>query len=130
MLQESPETTKSWKKTMKVVVTGAAGAIANHLLFMLASGEVFGRDQPIQLQLLGTDRSRGALEGVAMELEDRWELGFCLGAPEMTGSTLAVEAGRLVQGRQVQASPASMTSSWPSAMALDKQQHSSLCSQT
>ncbi|EFN59784.1 hypothetical protein CHLNCDRAFT_29326 [Chlorella variabilis] len=67
---ESPELTKSWKKTMKVAVTGAAGQISNHLLFMLASGEVFGRDQPIQLQLLGSERSREALEGVAMELED------------------------------------------------------------
>lgn len=39
--------------------------------FMLASGEVFGRDQPVSLQLLGSERSREALEGVAMELEDR-----------------------------------------------------------
>jgi hypothetical protein len=31
---------------------------------------VFGRDQPIALQLLGSQRSREALEGVAMELED------------------------------------------------------------
>jgi malate dehydrogenase (NADP+) len=69
---EAPELTKNWKKTMKVAVTGAAGQISNHLLFMLASGEVFGRDQPIQLQLLGSERSREALEGVAMELEDRW----------------------------------------------------------
>jgi malate dehydrogenase (NADP+) len=67
---EAPELTKNWKKTMKVAVTGAAGQISNHLLFMLASGEVFGRDQPIQLQLLGSERSREALEGVAMELED------------------------------------------------------------
>jgi len=37
---------------------------------MIASGEVFGRDQPIALQLLGSERSREALEGVAMELED------------------------------------------------------------
>jgi hypothetical protein len=36
----------------------------------LASGEVFGKNQPIALQLLGSDRSREALEGVAMELED------------------------------------------------------------
>jgi malate dehydrogenase (NADP+) len=36
----------------------------------LASGEVYGRDQPISLQLLGSERSRTALEGVAMELED------------------------------------------------------------
>lgn len=42
---------------------------------MLASGEVFGRDQPVALQLLGSDRSREALEGVAMELEDRWGSG-------------------------------------------------------
>ena len=55
---------------MNVVVTGAAGQIANHLLFMLASGEVFGKDQPIALHLLGSERSREAVEGVAMELED------------------------------------------------------------
>ena len=36
----------------------------------LASGEVFGHDQPIALQMLGSERSAGALEGVAMELED------------------------------------------------------------
>lgn len=36
----------------------------------LASGEVFGSDQPIALHLLGSDRSREAVEGVAMELED------------------------------------------------------------
>ena len=71
-LQEDPNLTSTWKKTMKVAVTGAAGQISNHLLFMLASGEVFGRDQPIALQLLGSERSRVALEGVAMELEDRW----------------------------------------------------------
>lgn len=62
--------TRTWKKTVHVAVTGASGNIANHLLFMLASGEVFGKDQPIALQLLGSERSREALEGVAMELED------------------------------------------------------------
>ena len=36
----------------------------------LASGEVYGKDQPIALMLLGSERSYGALEGVAMELED------------------------------------------------------------
>nr|XP_033510842.1 malate dehydrogenase [NADP], chloroplastic-like isoform X2 [Nicotiana tomentosiformis] len=36
----------------------------------LASGEVFGPDQPIALRLLGSERSILALEGVAMELED------------------------------------------------------------
>ncbi|KAG9139737.1 hypothetical protein Leryth_016672 [Lithospermum erythrorhizon] len=36
----------------------------------LASGEVFGPDQPVALKLLGSERSIQALEGVAMELED------------------------------------------------------------
>ncbi len=36
----------------------------------IAAGEVFGPDQPIELQMLGSERSRDALEGVAMELED------------------------------------------------------------
>ncbi|XAR52312.1 Malate dehydrogenase (NADP(+)) [Bertholletia excelsa] len=62
--------TKTWKKTINIAVSGAAGMISNHLLFKLASGEVFGPDQPIALKLLGSERSFQALEGVAMELED------------------------------------------------------------
>ncbi len=38
--------------------------------FQLASGGVFGMDQPISFQLLGSEASRAKLEGVAMELED------------------------------------------------------------
>ncbi|KAJ7205697.1 hypothetical protein O6H91_21G000100 [Diphasiastrum complanatum] len=64
------ERPKTWAKTVRIAVSGAAGSISNHLLFKLASGEVFGQDQPIALQLLGSERSRSALEGVAMELED------------------------------------------------------------
>lgn len=64
------ETPKSWKKLLRIAVSGAAGTISNHLLFKIASGEVFGPDQPVALSLLGSDRSRSALEGVAMELED------------------------------------------------------------
>ncbi|XP_078445991.1 lactate/malate dehydrogenase family protein [Wolffia australiana] len=64
------EETKSWKSIISIAVSGAAGMISNHLLFKLASGEVFGMDQPIALRLLGSERSRQALEGVAMELED------------------------------------------------------------
>ncbi|KAF8675229.1 hypothetical protein HU200_047898 [Digitaria exilis] len=64
------EETKSWKKVVNVALSGAAGMISNHLLFKLASGEVFGPDQPIALRLLGSERSFQALEGVAMELED------------------------------------------------------------
>lgn len=67
---KADEETKSWKKLIKISVSGAAGMISNHLLFKLASGEVFGPDQPIALKLLGSERSFQALEGVAMELED------------------------------------------------------------
>ncbi|GAB4836389.1 Malate dehydrogenase, cytoplasmic [Ancistrocladus abbreviatus] len=67
---KAEEETKVWKKMATVAVSGAAGMIANHLLFKLASGEVFGPDQPIALRLLGSERSFQALEGVAMELED------------------------------------------------------------
>ena len=61
---------KTWKPTVTVAVSGAAGQISNHLLFKIASGSVFGHDQPVVLRLLGSERSRQALEGVAMELED------------------------------------------------------------
>nr|CAA58776.1 NADP-dependent malate dehydrogenase [Selaginella martensii] len=64
------EKPKTWKKLVRVAVSGAAGTISNHLLFKIASGEVFGPDQPVALNLLGSDRSKEALEGVAMELED------------------------------------------------------------
>lgn len=64
------EETKKWKKLINIAVSGAAGMISNHLLFKLASGEVFGPDQPIALKLMGSERSLQALEGVAMELED------------------------------------------------------------
>lgn len=66
----SDELTKDWKPTINVAVSGAAGQISNHLLFMLASGEVYGKDQPINLKMLGSTGSYEALQGVAMELED------------------------------------------------------------
>jgi len=53
---------KQWKKTIRVAVSGAAGMISNHLLFKLASGRSW-TDQPIALNLLGSDRSKEALEG-------------------------------------------------------------------
>lgn len=67
---KAEEETKTWKKLINIAVSGAAGMISNHLLFKIASGEVFGQDQPVALKLLGSERSFQALEGVAMELED------------------------------------------------------------
>jgi malate dehydrogenase len=55
---------------MKVAVTGAAGQVGYALLYRLASGEVFGKDTPVTLQLLELESALPALEGVVMELED------------------------------------------------------------
>ena len=58
------------KKSVRVAVTGAAGQIGYALLFRLASGEVFGSDVQVHLQLLELTQALNALEGVRMELED------------------------------------------------------------
>lgn len=55
---------------IRVAVTGAAGQIGYALLFRLASGDCYGKDQPIILQLLELPTGMKALEGVAMELVD------------------------------------------------------------
>src|SRR5499427_6220782 len=56
--------------TIRVAVTGAAGQVAYAMLGRLASGEVFGPNQKIILQLLEIPQAMGTLEGVAMELDD------------------------------------------------------------
>ena len=58
------------KTPIRVAVTGAAGQIGYSLLFRIASGAMLGEDQPVILQLLEITPALGALEGVAMELED------------------------------------------------------------
>jgi malate dehydrogenase len=55
---------------VKVAVTGAAGAIAYSLLFRIASGQMLGEDQPVQLRLLEIPDAMDVLQGVAMELDD------------------------------------------------------------
>ncbi|MCA9322020.1 MAG: malate dehydrogenase [Planctomycetes bacterium] len=58
------------KSPLRVAVTGAAGQIGYSLLFRIASGQVFGSDRPIILQLLEITPALGALRGVQMELDD------------------------------------------------------------
>src|SRR5690606_26791633 len=58
------------KSPKRVAVTGAAGQIGYSLLFRIASGQMLGDDQPVILQMLEIPPALGALEGVAMELED------------------------------------------------------------
>lgn len=58
------------KKRVKVAVTGAAGQIGYALLFRIASGQMFGPETEVELQLLELEQALPALKGVAMELED------------------------------------------------------------
>jgi malate dehydrogenase len=55
---------------VKVTVTGAAGAIGYSLLFRIASGQLLGDDTPVALRLLEIPQAMGAVDGVAMELDD------------------------------------------------------------
>ncbi len=58
------------KSPIKVAVTGAAGQIGYSLLPRIASGSVFGMDQPVELSLIEIEPALKALNGVVMELHD------------------------------------------------------------
>jgi len=58
------------KDPITVSVTGAAGQIGYALLTRIASGSMFGPDQPVNLRLLEIEPAMGALEGTVMELDD------------------------------------------------------------
>jgi malate dehydrogenase len=58
------------KTPITVAVTGAAGQIGYALLFRIASGQMFGPDQPLILHLIEISDALGALDGVVMELRD------------------------------------------------------------
>jgi malate dehydrogenase len=58
------------KTPLVVSVTGAAGQIGYSLLPRIASGQVFGHDQPVALRLIEIEPGMKALQGVVMELND------------------------------------------------------------
>jgi malate dehydrogenase len=58
------------KKPVNVAITGAAGQIGYALAFRVASGQMLGADQPVNLHLLEITPALGALQGVVMELSD------------------------------------------------------------
>jgi malate dehydrogenase len=58
------------KQPIRVAVTGAAGNIGYALLFRIASGSMFGPDQPVALNLIEIPPALDALKGVVMELDD------------------------------------------------------------
>jgi len=79
---------------VRVAVTGAAGQIGYSLLFRIASGSMLGPDQPVILQLLEIPPAMGALEGVAMELDD--------GAfPLLAGMTLSDDPNAAFDGANI-----------------------------
>ena len=58
------------KTPVKIAITGAAGHIGYALVFRIASGAMFGPDQPVILRLLEIPQALEPLNGVGMELED------------------------------------------------------------
>ena len=58
------------KTVIRVAVTGAAGNIGYALLFRIASGAMFGPDQPVALNLIEIPPALDSLKGVVMELDD------------------------------------------------------------
>jgi len=58
------------KKPVTVTITGAAGQIGYALAFRVASGQLLGNDQPVNLHLLEITPTLPALQGVVMELND------------------------------------------------------------
>jgi malate dehydrogenase len=58
------------KKPVTVTITGAAGNIGYALAFRVASGQMLGTDQPINLNLLEIPAALGVVSGVVMELHD------------------------------------------------------------
>ena len=58
------------KAPIRVAVTGAAGQIGYALIFRIASGAMFGPEQPVELNLIEIPPALDALKGVVMELDD------------------------------------------------------------
>ena len=58
------------KSPVNVAITGAAGQIGYALAFRVASGQMLGADQPVNLHLLEITPALPALQGVVMELND------------------------------------------------------------
>jgi malate dehydrogenase len=58
------------KNSINVAITGAGGQIGYALAFRIASGQLLGPDQLVNLHLLEIPQARAALEGIVMELND------------------------------------------------------------
>ena len=95
---------------VRVVVTGAAGQIGYSLVFRIASGAMLGPDQPVVLQLLEIPPAMGALDGVAMELDD-------CAFPLLAGLELSDDPGTAFNGANV----ALLVGSRPRSKGMERQ---------
>jgi len=57
-------------KSLNICITGAAGRIAYNLYNPLCSGQIFGPNCSINLNLLDLPRNNHKLKGILLELED------------------------------------------------------------
>ena len=55
-------------KVKTIAITGAAGNIAYSTIFRIASGDMLGSEQKINLNLIDIEQAMGALKGVKFEL--------------------------------------------------------------
>lgn len=62
--------TKVLKKPINISITGGAGHIGYNIAFRIASGEMLGNDQPINLSLIDINKKEEELIGLKLELED------------------------------------------------------------
>ena len=95
---------------VRVAVTGAAGQIGYSLVFRIASGAMLGPDQPVILQLLEIPPAMGALDGVAMELDD-------CAFPLLAGLELSDDPGTAFNGANV----ALLVGSRPRSKGMERQ---------
>ena len=95
---------------VRVAVTGAAGQIGYSLGFRIASGAMLGPDQPGVLQLLEIPPAMGALDGVAMELDD-------CAFPLLAGLELSDDPGTAFNGANV----ALLVGSRPRSKGMERQ---------
>ena len=95
---------------IRVAVTGAAGQIGYSLVFRIASGALLGSDQPVILQMLEIPPAMGALDGVAMELDD-------CAFPLLAGMVLSDDPGTAFEGADV----ALLVGSRPRSAGMERQ---------
>ena len=95
---------------VRVAVTGAAGQIGYSLVFRIANGAMLGPDQPVVLQLLEIPPAMGALDGVAMELDD-------CAFPLLAGLELSDDPGTAFNGANV----ALLVGSRPRSKGMERQ---------